>query len=388
MKTKTTLVFGALAALSPLATAQTVIDISGATAFRAAAHDAIVAVLGGQGTTQYGYVSSTTGGNLGNASRAIFKGNIGGQAYIVRTNFSGSLAGIADVATTNSIAGFITADTAVTTAGGALTSPATESSAPRWAFSDVDKALSNHPNATLGGGPVGIVPFMFVAGKGSPAGITNMTDQIHEALWVRGNLNASFFTGAPNDTTVLATGRNSSSGTRATILSETGYGAFRPIVQWNANTSSGALSLFGNEGNEGHTGNGAVAAVLGIDRSILTLNEEPVDAVFVGYLTVSDAVAATGYDPVTGAYPGNLAIPLTYNGVRYSVENVRNGAYTLWGYQQLYTASNLSAAETTFDTALRNAIPGTLTAATGIANDADMKVVRGGGDGGPVSPKD
>ncbi len=384
MKTKTTLVFGALAALSPFASAQTVIDISGATAFRAAAHDAIVAVLGGQGTTQYGYVGSSLGG----ASRAIFKGSIGGQPYIVRTNFSGSLAGIADVATTNSIAGFITTDTAVTTAGGALASPSTESSVPRWAFSDVDKALSNHPNSTLGGGPVGIVPFMFVAGRGAPAGITNVTDQIHEALWVRGNLSASFFTGAPSDTTVLATGRNSSSGTRATILSETGYGAFRPIVQWNANTSTGELSLFANEGNEGHTGNAAVAAVLGIDRSILTLGGGPVDAVFVGYLTISDAVAITGYDEATGSYPGNQAIPLTYNGVRYSVENVRNGSYTLWGYQQLYTAPNLNPAETSFDTALRNAIPNTLTAATGIANDADMKVTREGGDGGPVYPKD
>lgn len=387
MKTKTMLVFGALSALTSLASAQTtIINISGATAFRAAAHDAIVASLGGPGVAQYGYTASTLAGS----NEAIFKGTIGGNAYIIRTRFSGSLAGIADVATATSITNFITSGTTVPVGGTQLVGATTESAVPRWAFSDVDKALSNHPNANLGGGAVGIVPFMFIAGKGAPAGITNMTDQNHNTLWSRGDLNASFFTGQTSSITILATGRNASSGTRATILSETGFGSFNPIKQYNVNLTNGNISLFGGTpaGNEGHTGNGAVANALNFASSGLV----PANTAFIGYLTVSDAISITGYDPATGNYsaiasPGQHPVPLTYNGVRYSVANVRNGSYTLWGYQQLYTAPGLSSTEQAFDTLLRNTIPTTLQETTGIANDTNMRVIRTGGDGGPILPK-
>ena len=59
----------------------------------------------------------------------------------------------------------------------------------------MDKLLSQRPNAPLAGGPVGVVPFMFLAGEGAPAELKNMTDQLHSTLWSVGQLPISFFTG-------------------------------------------------------------------------------------------------------------------------------------------------------------------------------------------------
>lgn len=398
MKLKSTLVFGALAiAASQFASAQTVVNITGATAFREAAHSAIISLLGGDGVAQRARADINLNGATSASNLRIYRGFVGGQEYIVRATFSGSTQGILDLADQNQIPFLNTNTTMTTTGNGALTGATqasnTSNAAPHLSFSDVEKTLSERPTASLGGGPVGVVPFMFVMGKGIAAGnralYSNMTDQIHEALWSTGQIDASLLTNvqpvSPNTstTTILATGRNNGSGTRATILSETGYGSFRNIVQFDANTTSGEIAQFATNG--GHSSNSGVSGVLGIDRSILKFGGTPVDAVFCGYLTISDAVTATGYVEATGASNSALAIPMTYNGVRYSVENVRNGSYTLWGYQQLYTAASIPAGVTTFDTALRAAIPGSLTAATGIAIPT-MKVTRFGGDGGIVQP--
>jgi hypothetical protein len=140
---------------------------------------------------------------------------------------------------------------------------------------------------------------MFIAGEGAPAGITNMTDQLHQTLWSTGSMPASMFTGNLDDTTtVLATGRNNGSGTRATILAETGYGAITNVVQYNAVTSgdriTGALGAISEFGNGGHSSNSGVRELVTRPPGGLTFDGESIDAVFVSYLTISDAVSATG----------------------------------------------------------------------------------------------
>ncbi len=395
MKLKTQFVFAALALLGANSLqAQTIINITGATAFRDAAHGAIIAALGGDGVAQRARTDIALPGGTGNSNLRIYRGFSGGTEYIVRATFSGSTQGILDLADQNDLY-FLKTDTTMTTTGtGALTGLTvagnTEIGKAGWSFSDVEKTLSQRPTATLGGGPVGVVPFMFVAGKGAPAGITNMTDQFHEALWSLGQVDSGFL-GLPTGTTLLATGRSNGSGTRATILSETGYGAFRPVVQFNAVTTAGAtfgeISQYSSANlGGGQSSNSGVAAVLGIDRTALKFGGSPVDAVFVSYLTVSDAVTATGYVEATGASNPALAVPMTYNGVRYTVANVQSGAYTLWGYQQLYTKPSLTTEETAFDTTLRTNIglPANLGNA-GIATSS-MTVTRFNGDGGVVLP--
>jgi hypothetical protein len=390
MNIKNTAIIGALALLAGDASAQTTrtFVITGATAFRAAANTSIIQLLGGAGTTIYARDS--------NNNRAIYKGTMAafpGDQIIVKASWSGSTQGIKDVADQTPVQVF-KSTVSMTTAGATVTTDAAnmETATPRWSFSDVDKFLSERPNASLAGGPVGVVPFMFVAGEGSPAGITNMTDQLHNALWATGQLPASLFTGnSSHTTTVLATGRNNGSGTRATILAETGYGAFRNIVQFGAgNATTGPTTAGLGElveyNNEGAASNSVVRNILNRDRNTLTVGGEAVDATFVSYLTISDAITATGYVQGNGTISGGEgAIPMTYNGVRYSENNVKNGAYSLWGYQQLYQANSPTASENTFDAALRAVIPNNMgTAGIPIPQ---MTVTRSGGDGGPIAPR-
>jgi len=395
MKLTSALIFSVVAMASAVS-AQTIVTITGATAFRAAANNSILTLLGGPGVAEYAFTGTS---GLGGSNRVIFKGNINGQPYIVLTSWSGSTQGVLDLADQNLVQ-VLKPDTVTSTAGtnvpgGLSPDPSVfEQRVPRWSFSDVDQLLSQRPNAPLAGGPVGVVPFMFIMGEGAPAGMTNMTDQVHELLWSTGQVNASFFTGAPSNTTVLATGRNNGSGTRATILAETQYGAFRNVVQFNAaftgsrtdafpTANLGEISEFGNGGNSSNSG---VRDLLTRPRNGLTFGGESVDAVFCSYLTISDALAATGYNPVTGTVSGGEGgIPMTYNGVRYSEDNVKNGSYSLWGYQQFYMAPDFTAQELAFDTALRSIIPANMGTA-GIPIPA-MNVDRVGGDGGIIQPK-
>ena len=412
MKLKSALIFGALALTVGQASAATrVFNLTGATAFRAASNNTIIQMLGGTGVTQYGFTGDQ---GINGANRAIFVGTMAafpGDTIVVRTSWSGSTQGILDVADGLSIQflddnyGTGTGQNEVTTTGYNYSNAPTanptnkaavfENAVPRYAFSDVDKLLSTRPNAPLAGGPVGVVPFMFVAGEGAPAGMTNMTDQIHQVLWSTGQVNASLFTGSPSPTTVLATGRNNGSGTRASILAETQYGAFSSVVQFNAAVQgtrtdaypTAKLTAITTFGNNGHSSNSGVRDVLTRPRQDLTYEGTPFDAVFCSYLTISDAVAATGYNQLTGAISGGEgAIPMTYNGVRYSEANVKSGAYTLWGYQQLYIGTAPTTAETTFDTQLRATVPANMGSA-GIPI-TQMSVTRTGGDGGPVFPNE
>jgi hypothetical protein len=141
--------------------------------------------------------------------------------------------------------------------------------------------------------------------------------------------------------------------------------------------------LFSPGGNGGNSSNSGV-------RDLVTRTPSASFAggnyAFVSYLTVSDAVAATGYDELTGTSSGGEgARALTYNGVRYSEENVNNGSYTLWSYQQLYRTADSTPAEDTFFNALKGQIDGVLTPALGLPTSG-LQVERTGGDGGPVAP--
>lgn len=374
------------------ASAQTtrVFNITGATAFRASANNAILEVLGGAGTTQFAFTGTQ---GIAGTDRAIFVGTMAafpGDTVIVRTSWSGSTAGIRDLADAANIQFLTTTGNPVSTTGTNLgqdgnPAPSFENAVARWAFSDVDKLLSQRPNAPLAGGPVGVVPFMFLAGEGAPATLNNMTDQLHDTLWKTGQIPISFFTGDTTDpTTVLATGRNNGSGTRALILAETQYGAFTPVVQFNATFQGSRTEAFpaaqllalSEFGNGGHPSNSGVREMVTRRSDNLTFDGEPIDAIFVTYLTISDALAAI----TEGAQE------MTYNGVKFSADNVKNGLYSMWGYQQFYLGVNPTPEETAFDTAFRNAIPSTLNGIDAIPIP-DMNVDRFGGDGGPILPQ-
>lgn len=391
MKLTSSLVFGALALTICNSYAVTrVFDITGATAFRASANNAIISILGGAGTTQYAFIGTS---GVAGTNRAIFKGTMAafpGDEIIVRASWSGSTQGIKDVADQAAIQ-FLDVTNPMSTAGinlgqGAAAAPVYTTAVAQWSFSDVDKLLSERPNYSFNGGPVGVVPFMFLAGEGAPAALNNMTDQLHEALWKTGTLPIALFTQDTSDlTTVIATGRNNGSGTRATILAETRYGAFTNVVQYNATYTgtrtdaypTGRLLAISEFGNSGNASNSGVRELLTRSAQGLTFGGQAFDGLFVSYLTISDANSAI----TEGAQA------MKYNGVTFSAANVKNGSYTLWGYQQFYRDSDATAQQITFDEAFRTAIPSTLDGVNAIPL-TEMPVNRSGGDGGLVQPKD
>jgi hypothetical protein len=383
MKLKTTMFFAAFAVTAGTAFSQTtrIFDITGATAFRASANNAIIEILGGAGVTEYAFTGTS---GISGTNRAIFKGTMAAfpnDTIIVRASWSGSTLGIKDVADQAEIQ-FLNVTNPVSTTGTNLgVSPAPDAifttAVAQWSFSDVDKLLSERPNHTFGGGPVGVVPFMFLAGEGAPEGLTNMTDQLHDTLWSSGFLPMAFLTNDITDTRfALATGRNNGSGTRATILAETQYGAFRNVTQFGATMTgdrlTGTLTALTEFNNGGNSSNSGV-------RDLLTRtpvgNMAPY--VFVSYLTISDALVA-----ITEG-----AKEMTYNGVSFSADNVKKGLYSLWGYQQFYLDNDATADQLTFDAAFRAAIPSTLNGIDAIAI-SEMSVTRTGGDGGPIVPGD
>jgi hypothetical protein len=412
MKLKISLVAG-LAALgfASDASAQTVINITGATAFRAGAHIAIRSILADGGpiaNVKYCWIGSAGESGFLASNRIIAEGTIGGQPYIIRTNHNGSTQGIASVATQTTPPNFSYLDVTATAgdriAGGQGLASDAGKTVPgvigRFAFSDVAQEISNNPTPVLPGSPVGVVPFVFIAGVGAPAGLTNMTDQLHDAQWSTGDLPLSMYTGNPADTKrVLNTGRNNGSGTRATILAETQYGPFRNVVQWggpnsNLNISgsegTGSVSWLQNIGNGGYSSNSFVRQNLARSTANVTVGSDATgnggtagqDILLVSYLTLSDASAIT---TITGG-AGKGAKALTYNGMSYSEDKVKNGQYSLWGYQWFYKSADFTAGEDAFFNAFTAAIPATLDPlVTGIPIPA-MNVTRQGGDGGIILP--
>ena len=388
------------ATFSHAADTQTVYNITGATAFRAAANLAIIDLLGGTGNVPHAY----TGANLNSTNRAIFKKTVvtntpapGDTATtIIRASWSGSTQGILDLADQAVTVQFLKTTVTMTTAG--TVNPGLvadfETTNARFAFSDVDKLLSSRPDSAIQGEGVGVVPFMFVAGESAPASVSNMTDQIHNTLWSTGSVPASFISGNPANAgfTILATGRNNGSGTRAAVLSETQLGAFTTVVQFNQTNDgtgvggalTGSPTLYAPGGNGGGTSNSFVKDLLVRTSSPAFLSG---NYAFVSYLTISDAVAATGYDQVSGniTLPSEGAKPMTYNGVRYSEQNVNRGAYTLWSYQQFYRAADSTPSEDAFATSLKNSIDNVLVPSIGL-KVSGLQVERSGGDGGPVAP--
>lgn len=379
MNIRKSVLLGAVALFATVSSviADVTINITGATAFRAAAHTSIFATLGGEGNVQFAYstAAGAAAANLASADRSIFVGQVPGitGTVTVRCSWSGSTAGIASVVNGTAVSVPVMS---TTVSGGSVATGGTnggisfETVVPKFSFSDVAQAASNTPEPALNGTQVGVVPFMFLAQEGAPAGFTNMSDQLFAALYGTGAQPLSMFTSDSDDeqVEVLPTGRNTGSGTRVTILAETGYGFNTTVSQFQPTIVAGEVTALNAPSNNGYSSNSGVRTVL---ESTMSAALAP-DYIFAGYLTISDAIQAIG----------NGAKELTYNGVAYSEENVKNGKYSLWGYQWLYNADGLDADETTFLGEFVATIPGNLGSA-GIPIP-QMRVIRSGGDGGQI----
>lgn len=241
------LILGAIAlSLGSSAFADVTVNITGATAFRAATLDAIKAKFVASGAAfKFAHDQATSGGTTYNgATRSIWIGTFPGVAgtTTIRTCFTGSVEGIRalvgavdPVPPTYYQPSLLDGTTAVV-GGAELANQGTTGAATATsdiAFSDVTKSSTPYASESLlpASPAAGVIVFTMLTNEGSP--ITNVTAQQFRALMGRGFQPLSLFTGNATDTSlVFATGRNDGSGTRTTYLAETGAGITNPVHQY------------------------------------------------------------------------------------------------------------------------------------------------------------
>lgn len=399
MKNKTLMIFGLSAAsLITPAFADVVVDITGATAFRAAALTSIQSAFNNSGQP-YQYSHDRAAGDVINATRSLWVGTFPGVPGVttIRTSFNGSVQGIRALVDSpaqdptyydNTVAAnLITAatigggETFTTTPGFAKTTIAAQSEI---AFSDVAASSTPFSQPLQPSDPAaGVVVFTMITNEGST--ISNVTTQNFRALFTTGFQPLSLFTGiAADETLVFATGRNDGSGTRTAYLAETGFGITNTVNQFivnelsgNANTviqlapaggvnvppltgqsASNASTVWGQDvtGNGGYnSGSGLTGALGRTGASVTVLDEsgadafgEPVRADLVTWISLNDAVTARNAGAKVCAYNGTLLSDFAVSGTTLTTadkEKVTHGAYTAWSYQQMYRRNDITSGD-------------------------------------------
>jgi hypothetical protein len=415
LSSKTVALLGALA-FAGSASAQTVVHISGATTYRACVHQAICEIL------DSGFTFNCDNTNAYKAGAAVYVGklNQGNPAtdpsVVIKTYWTGSLAGVYDVSKPNAIAshyidqnnvtlvthngfnaqgvptfgaayglaaGFATEASAApdvcltdafqSSCATAIGTAATGGAAAKTAIKAVTLKAAGTAAKAGGKGAVGLVAFQWVVGRTSAtqANVTNISQQNALTLATGGMVPVAQLNGlggADLNKYLLQVGRNEDSGTRINAHAEANNGFGKPVIQFalsfSGSTSNqadgrqtgGAGSTvtsfdlwpasaplntapginWNTDGHSGYIGGGDVKAVLQstnpADLTVLTdtagalsgFTTPATHAFFIGYLGTADAAVGGG------------AIQLNYNGVPFTVGNVQNGTYSLWGYEHMY----------------------------------------------------
>jgi hypothetical protein len=416
MKLKSLLIGASALGFAASAQAQTVINITGATAFRSAAHAAIMASFnqsGALGTTwNYAHNHASNGASAG---RAIYKGTFPGISgtTVIRTSWTGSVEGVRALTkptafpetylrdSVSNLSGFTAG-----VRGGASDTQTSTSHA--FAFADMAQAAAPAAYASpkLNGGPVGVIAFAPVINNGANASITNITINQFRRLVSNGTIPASMLTGnaSSNSTTIYNVQRNDGSGTRVIHLAEIGHGPANltkgyvltgssslntPVLApLTANTTTYPNTQNSNDyrstsvlGNGGYTSGGTIATWMRLPSSG-NFN-------IVSWLGTPDAV--TAYNSGSG---GRV---LAYNGEKLDGiaagaltdadrDKIRTGKYSAWSFEQLFYVGTLasgSAKKAVYDKLVANIPTNIGTAGVAIST---MSVTRTT-DGGTIMPK-
>ena len=186
-----------------------------------------------------------------------------------------------------------------------------------------------------------------------PAPFTNINAQQAQALWGSGTASLAQFTGLAADASklVYATGRDPDSGTRLTAFAESGIGVESTVTQYKPVVSSGVITSLApypqqtvngitfTLGNGGEASGGTLSGYFGNVSA-------PSTGLIVSHVGSGDVPAAVNAG----------AVQLTYNGVPYSVDAVKEGRYTFWCYQNLMYQPTLITAKKTVADALATKI--------------------------------
>ncbi|HEX4140155.1 MAG TPA: hypothetical protein VHY09_07390 [Candidatus Methylacidiphilales bacterium] len=458
-----------------MASAQTVYHLTGSTAFRNAVMAGEVAICGGN--SAYAIYWGSSSNNLSNANYSIVATGTTTSDTVFENFWNGSIAG--DQALTEPVSlnfpDFTTYASSMTHAAAADVPSLTQvsggtqvtntsytgvSHVPELALSDaffstaqqIMKAASPADNNTPSGGTsatnteIGIIPFVFIA-DGSPdvysklgtPGVApatvalSMDPQKYTYVWSSGgSAPLSLFTGSTTDTLtpVYGLGRDADSGTRATTLSETGYGLngsgklLTPVAQfypYSSNSAYTADEATATADSTGVAGFHATTGVCGIDSTATSIEQldlvpfESVDGYDMGspgndgdggyYSGGNNAVGIStpfasstantvmmtslGCSDAKTALTGvNPACLMAYNGVIFyptptlpsgvtlasNAAQIYTGKYTFWGYEHMYYLSTASGEATTLRTTLKTDLYDEL-ASNGVAF-ANMLVTR------------
>jgi hypothetical protein len=422
------------------AIAQTVIKITGSTAFRSATISSIKNLM------QPGFDQAYTGTSASGFQYGTFVGignsasGLNGQALVVQCAWTGAEEGLRDVtqglnqpfikaSVVPNTNGAGVADTTVNFSSDTANTTNYEQAIPDITLQDSAQSLSLFNAPVLNSTRVGVIPFVWLKGRvaaNHPAfdsytnALTNMTNLQAQAVLAAG-ANLSLLTGNANDigTKVYVVGRNPLSGTRSVTLNETGYGTTTPVLQVKptvlGNVTTGTITGMGAmpddlvnnfiDGNNGFTSGGTLVDELG--RTVtnidgLTNDLDGVPFALVGYVGIGDA--ARMVKNIYGASPATVNHILTYNGtslnpvyntvtqaIDWDLTQVTNGKYPFWsyvyvGYRQGAGPNGTSAltgtAKTYADNLASNIIT-TLPAASGVKL-SDMLVQRSS-EGAPIT---
>lgn len=416
----------ALLTLATVAKADVEVRITGATAFRTAAMNALKAQFDIGGS--YTFAHNKAAGGFNGSDRCTFKGTFPGVSGVttVRCSWNGSVEGIRAVALSGVHDPAFITDAALASPGGdageaanenANVSGSTAIQQAKFSFSDVRQSSTpiNSPILNPANAKVGVVVFSMIANEGAPSNWTNVTFQQFKALYSGGSLPLSVFTGDPADTNfVYATGRNDGSGTRTTYMAESQLGITTLVNQFKALTAtstaiseiqkvpagdgSNASTVWGQDvdGNGGYSSGSVLRTDLGKTSTGVTVYEAdgsvldgPVDIHLVSFLSNPDALAARQAGGKILGWNGSILDSLN-TGTTLSLadrQKVTEGQYSAWSFQQLYYSGSLSTDENTVYTAIKTGIPSSLIAAGYVPGipQADMIVTRPD-DGAPIAP--
>jgi hypothetical protein len=270
MKTKQ-LAMAALLALSVggIASAQTIVNVSGSTAFRSQVVTTEIALLSNVGANLPGGVATIAydGSSDTSATYSDIHGYLAdGSEVYYRNHWTGSAGGVADLTTGNTTLAFIPITQTFSVAPGTATTVITDTAAPEVAMSDslaadialelategaqgVTDANLIASSALLDGGTaagansgpvatVNFVPLLGVLAAGQSAPTALLTNGLNEetlrTLVQTGSCPLSFVTNNPSDTTnfLIWIGRNEDSGTRIDYMGESQDGVTGGIHQF------------------------------------------------------------------------------------------------------------------------------------------------------------
>ncbi len=370
----------ALTALtSSMSAADQVIDITGATAFRTASIDSIIASYGA-GLTDFAHVGTSAGlASIRSARQSIFSGTFPGLTgvTVIRCTWTGSVAGVRTQATPQGSQDFLP-ESALTSGGSNDTTAVpgvtgtfgvaagSELAFADLAFSDSFPANSPFDVSNTVSAIVGVTVFVPCVNEGSPAGFTNIHDHQLRTLYGTGNQPLNYLFPTTDARRVYISGRSDGSGTRTIYLSQTGYGPANPVQQWKpttngASASAATLALTtlrlwptgdganisnvwtatDTAGNGGFESSSSLRLVFGATSNNVqrqtaagTNLGAPVNLLMVGVFGISDATTAIANGAKALAYNGSQITPAEPLGAS-SQAKITEGEYTFWSYQHL-----------------------------------------------------